>query len=344
MLLNKVTVNWTLSSENWIWPWSIISLWYRDLWTWEITILNSSETYETSSWWFTDSATDSWFTISANNVQVYEWWKQLIIIYNWKYQEIHLNEDNIVWLTWIVNWKFIYDMKTENDSTNFEASFVKNSKTTLFDDPIINWYIIEDWFKNSTNVLPLTWKLKEEVESYYSKKYWIDHWEFSRKLEVEYAYEQWIPIEQLYDSLFKNTNLEETLINSWYSKEQISKIRKEWMLKNMSTYQDVNKADWQIRVEEKLKDYRENPEKLDNLSWNTQKKNKENTSEDVKWEELKIGKDIIEIKVWDIRKEEELVQWNDFFNILNLILLFIFTLSIAWFIIFKIIKLKRKSN
>lgn len=362
MILNKVLVEWFLSSENWLWEWTKIQLWLRDLWTWEIKIIWETNTYiidwQSQNW----NNKNSLFSIEWNNVQIYEWWKQLIIIYNSKYIEVPIFEKNVIWLTWYVDNFYVYDMKTSWNTNNIqEANYIANTKTTPFDDPLINWYILwSDYWDhennpNEWNPLLLSWKENDELMAYFNKLKWnLDesHWVMNlRWLEVESLVKKWNDVKSITKMLFEKTDIKKLLIENWFNENEIKKIQETWMLWNMWIYQEKFKADWVKREEINMKKIREwNYEWTDVeilLKDEIKNQNKNDWNNNIVKETETLNQNIQDkkennnVEIQEVaKKDESIFNENNYWLFLNIIL-WILILSL---IILKFIKKKREKN
>lgn len=330
-------VKWELRSEKWFSDWYEIYLAYRDVWTWQFELISRKKLDLSEVDW-----NNLWFErinyeIFWENVKIHWEWKDIVLVFNWKYRELILKEKDVFWWT-IIHKEDFTDFDNINTWDLRIDNFVENSvkkAQDIYYDPFIQSYINEERFTKDPN---LSWITNEEYDEFVNK-YWselaLDKLNIRETMILKMK-EEWKSRKEIFNFVFDKLNLKERFEKEWYSKNEIEFIRDNWMNSSLKVIESRSVPDHIQRINELI--LKNKKIDLSKEIWWKDLIKKEDSNVNLQ-ENNETTKNETAIEIWI--KEEELVK-NDQFDMIFTIW-FVLIFLIISFISIRIY-LKKKKN
>lgn len=331
----SVSVKWEIQSESWFHEWYEVYLAYRDKWTWKFELISRSKLETNWHWWV--FWYEVWnYEVFWENITIYWWWKDVVLVFNWKYRKLKFKEEEVIWWTIFHEEDFIDFIP--KDKTNFmEDNYIENSTSEandIFFDEFIQNYILEERFNRNINE---SWVSDQEYQEYVDK-YWSEAWiniTLTRQKKLESMLAEWKSTKEVFNKVFDEMKLQEDFESQWYSKEDIAFLRDNWMNKSYhiiekySVPERIQKINDKIILNKEMINERNNQEKKEIEDSNKIIDNTDRWSIIIKTEEIK-NKD-----VW--KKDETFVKENQY--------MFLFAIwFLLFFLAFLLMYIRKKIN
>lgn len=334
MKIDNVWINlkWIIKSEKEISNNYEIYLAYRDVSSWKFQLISRSKdltfTWNDQMWFYLYE-----YEILWKDIKIHWNWTELVISFNWKYREIDLSKNEVIWNTVFLE-KNILDLNIENNwdlqKENFIWNSIEKANNILF-DPFVQSYINEERFLKD----PIVSWLKEWEYEQYIGKYWREEALSilnNRSNEIQKLIDNWTSKQKIMNYVFDKSWVQSNLEDQWYSKEDIEYIKNNWFNQSFKIIEKYTVPDHIIKIQEDINLYK-NIDVNEIVNW-TYKLKKEQEELDKILNENKEKKETI-ITIQKKEKEEELSNWNEYWIYFAIWFIIFFIIFLSFFLIKK---------